>query len=346
MIKPIVLAKLRDALAALYPDENSSRRIVDDVGMNRLHIEFTSHAKNNWHAILLEAEKTNHINILLNSVYKEYGKNKSFREAYNTYYTFFEKGEQVESIDQSSISLTNGKRVNDHVYICYSYHDQDFVLELAGRLKKRGVTIWIDEWNITPGTDRNEAVEQAIHSCRYFIVILSPAMVESREAKADLNMAWTQSKSIVPILYQACRIPRQVQPYQYIDVRQRNVSDGILELLVNVVGTDTNLTAKPIVTSQATEEVSNFNLEEGKVLVWLRFTKLVAPRVKATLWHPSQLIIDNADGSCDFKIPVAEWREMALWVRGWGANVIVLKPEALRSQMRNEAKWLAQLYEN
>ena len=49
----------------------------------------------------------------------------------------------------------------DHVFICYARKDQDFVLKLAENLKERGVPVWLDQWNIPPGTDWYNSYKKA-----------------------------------------------------------------------------------------------------------------------------------------------------------------------------------------
>lgn len=65
-------------------------------------------------------------------------------------------------------------------------------------------------------------------------------------------------------------------------------------------------------------------------VVHLRFSRAVAPRVKESIWHPSQTIRDLDNGDCEWRAEVAEWREMVPWIRGWGTDVEVLEPEALQ----------------
>ncbi|MEZ4864735.1 MAG: tetratricopeptide repeat protein [Caldilineaceae bacterium] len=75
---------LRSALANLYSDEPSMRRIVSDTGLDLSHIVLSPNisAINNWHSILLEIEKVGRIDDLLKVVEREYGSsNSEFRDA-------------------------------------------------------------------------------------------------------------------------------------------------------------------------------------------------------------------------------------------------------------------------
>lgn len=85
---------------------------------------------------------------------------------------------------------------------------------------------------------------------------------------------------------------------------------------------------------------------EQPVEVRLRFTPGEATRrVKEVVWHATQAIEDLPGGGCLWTAQVAEWREMAHWVRGWGAGVEVLAPEEMREAMREEARRLREVYE-
>jgi len=78
--------------------------------------------------------------------------------------------------------------------------------------------------------------------------------------------------------------------------------------------------------------------------VVLRFHPRVARRVQETQWHRSEAVDEQPDGSVIWRAQVAEPQEMLPWVRGWGADVEVVAPEALRERMAGEARRLAKVY--
>lgn len=87
-----------------------------------------------------------------------------------------------------------------------------------------------------------------------------------------------------------------------------------------------------------------WHADEEPVTVKLRFNKWVTQRVKESIWHPQQLIVDKEEGCCEFTVQVAEWREMVPWVRGWGSDVEVLEPKELKDVLTGEARRLARMY--
>ncbi len=80
------------------------------------------------------------------------------------------------------------------------------------------------------------------------------------------------------------------------------------------------------------------------VVVQLRFSSQVAYRVRETVWHASQQIVDLPDGRLLWTARIAEPREMYPWIRGWGADVEVLEPPELRQRIGAEAQAMAAMY--
>jgi predicted DNA-binding transcriptional regulator YafY len=83
--------------------------------------------------------------------------------------------------------------------------------------------------------------------------------------------------------------------------------------------------------------------DEEPVEVRLRFSHWVTNRVKETLWHPSQQIIDTAEG-CEWTAQIGDTLEIENWIRGWGSDCEVLAPQKLREKMIKEARRLAHMY--
>lgn len=83
---------------------------------------------------------------------------------------------------------------------------------------------------------------------------------------------------------------------------------------------------------------------EDDIEVVLHFAPRVARRLKESVWHISQRIEDNPDGSCIFTVRVGKVIEMKPWIRQWGAAVQVLKPDFLRKELAEEARAMVKMY--
>jgi proteasome accessory factor B len=67
--------------------------------------------------------------------------------------------------------------------------------------------------------------------------------------------------------------------------------------------------------------------------VRLRFSAAVAGRVQETRWHPTQLVEPAPDGSLTWLATVSGIIEIRSWILGWGADVEVLEPVELRTEI-------------
>lgn len=76
----------------------------------------------------------------------------------------------------------------------------------------------------------------------------------------------------------------------------------------------------------------------------LRFTPELARIMEETLWHPSQVLEKEADGSVIITLEVADTVELYSWILGWGEKVEVLEPEELRQDIIDTAKAMLDVY--
>lgn len=85
---------------------------------------------------------------------------------------------------------------------------------------------------------------------------------------------------------------------------------------------------------------------EALTTVTLRFSPAVRQRVEETRWHPSEEKRDDPGrpGFLLWSAQVADTTDMLPWIKGWGAECVVLSPKELREQMMGEAKVLAEGY--
>ncbi len=84
--------------------------------------------------------------------------------------------------------------------------------------------------------------------------------------------------------------------------------------------------------------------EEQPVTVRLRFHNRQLDRLRETIWHATQRLTVQDDGSILWEAEIAEPQEMLPWIRGWGADVEVLEPEHIRQHVASDAEAAARLY--
>jgi predicted DNA-binding transcriptional regulator YafY len=77
------------------------------------------------------------------------------------------------------------------------------------------------------------------------------------------------------------------------------------------------------------------------IKVELRFNTPTAAWVKDRIWHTSQTLTPHKNGELTMTLTVADNRELIGWILSFGSGVRVIKPEALRQAVRQEAKAIA-----
>lgn len=86
--------------------------------------------------------------------------------------------------------------------------------------------------------------------------------------------------------------------------------------------------------------------ERGKrQLVTIRFQPLVARNIAEVVWHATQRLEWNDDGTLDFHVEVDGLREIVWWILGYGKEAEVLQPASLRDMVAQHVATLANKYD-
>ncbi len=121
----------------------------------------------------------------------------------------------------------------DRVFFCYAREDQGFAVPLAQELKKQGIGVWLDQWDIPAEADWDKSIDQALRNCDRLLILLSPASVKSGEVRGELREALDLGKPILPVLYRPCEIPRRLRLIQFVDFSGEKIDreDALNKLL-------------------------------------------------------------------------------------------------------------------
>jgi len=90
----------------------------------------------------------------------------------------------------------------------------------------------------------------------------------------------------------------------------------------------------------------SFGVYQGEsinIKVW--FHPDVAGYIKEKIWHESQQIHPQDDGSIIFEAEVAGTDEIRFWIMTWGSQAEVLAPASLREEIRAEAEMMSRRHE-
>jgi predicted DNA-binding transcriptional regulator YafY len=84
---------------------------------------------------------------------------------------------------------------------------------------------------------------------------------------------------------------------------------------------------------------------EGTTTVKVRFSKRIAPYIRESLWHRSQILTALPDGGLLYEVCVSYPKEVAWWAMSWGSEAEVLEPPELRTYVAEEVRKMAGLYD-
>ena len=119
-------------------------------------------------------------------------------------------------------------------FVSYSRADTDFVLRLCQDLRAAGASIWLDQLDIHPGEDWDEAIERGLFECGRMLTVLSPKSVSSQNVLDEIGYALSKKKPIIPVLHQDCDVPYRLNRIQYVDFR--TAYDEPLKHLLSAIG--------------------------------------------------------------------------------------------------------------
>jgi hypothetical protein len=105
------------------------------------------------------------------------------------------------------------------VFLSYAADDTGkYARELADALTERGVSVWLDQYELRLGDSIPERIDDALARSRFVVVILSPTFFNQRWSQHELDLALQREHdgehNILPIWYGVSRlqVADQAQP--------------------------------------------------------------------------------------------------------------------------------------
>lgn len=117
-------------------------------------------------------------------------------------------------------------------FISYVREDREWVNQLAGDLRRRRVKVWYDARMIV-GAHWSREIQTALESCEAFVVVLTPLSVTSPWVMAELNRALELDKVIIPLIYQNCPYPVELETIQRVNIG-RDYEAGLEQIMARL----------------------------------------------------------------------------------------------------------------
>jgi hypothetical protein len=123
------------------------------------------------------------------------------------------------------------------IFLSYAREDSEFTLKLAHDLRGENVAIWVDQMDIVPGEDWDQAVEKALYECTGLLIVLSPDAVNSRSVMDEVSFALEENKRVIPVVHRPCVIPFRLRRVQRVDLGS-DYAGGLAGLIRTLAGTE------------------------------------------------------------------------------------------------------------
>jgi predicted DNA-binding transcriptional regulator YafY len=202
---------------------------------------------------------------------------------------------------------------------------------------------------LTPGA---LAVADAMRALVGARTVGAKLQVSAREYLAEINRALAEQRTLEMRYYSlSAETERRVDPYHvtfyqgglylvgYCHLR-RDVRIFAVERIRALRVLDATFVRPPGFDAEAYLRDAWGVVRGDLIAVRAVFSAAAAPHVRGRLWHASQEVRELPGGRLELRLRVADTLEVRRWLLGFGAEVEVLEPPALREAIRREAERL------
>lgn len=134
------------------------------------------------------------------------------------------------------------------VFLSHNSKDKPAVRQLAEILKTRGLTVWLDEWELVPGRPWQEALEEIIQTANSAAVLVGKDGLgpwEIPEMRGCLSEFVKRRIPVIPVLLpnapQQPVLPLFLTQFTWVDLRGGLTDVGIDRLQWGITGSKPNL---------------------------------------------------------------------------------------------------------
>jgi hypothetical protein len=223
-------------------------------------------------------------------------------------------------------------------FISYSRKNKEFALQLAKELKAAGFCIWLDQLDIPTGVRWDDELEKALENCEIFMVILTPASIESENVKDEIGYAIDSQKHILPVLLENAKVPLRLRRFQYVDFTGKSHAEGVeaaKQLLMGFLG------QKPIPTPEhpplaapvqeneterlskqkAGDETAASTKTEAKPQIMDEVNRIAAPKIE-TITKGKEKVVPAEDAKAVLASPTST--QMRMFPKGLVIGIVAV----------------------
>jgi hypothetical protein len=119
--------------------------------------------------------------------------------------------------------------------VSYVSSDRHLVLPIVERLQAAGVRVWIDFISIPPGANYGLEISKAIQACSALVLAITPAALQSRNVKQEIQLGWKHQRPYLPLLIEPTTLPPEIEywleGYQWIQIHDRSEAEWLPRMI-------------------------------------------------------------------------------------------------------------------
>ena len=125
------------------------------------------------------------------------------------------------------------------VFVSYARTDKERVLELAGKLRAAGVSLWLDTSGIDAATLWGEQIVHALESAKVLLLMLTGSAAESKNVAREVMLVSERNGNILPVHLEPMQIPPtlkyQLAGIQHVECFTESDSTDSLKTIVRAL---------------------------------------------------------------------------------------------------------------
>ena len=150
----------------------------------------------------------------------------------------------IERERDTAVSILQGKiEIHDFdVFLCHNSTDKRSVKAIGKKLKERGISPWLDEWELRPGFSWQKALEEQITKGKSVAVFIGKHGIgpwQNNEIETFLREGARRACPIIPVILGNCRetpeLPIFLGNFHMVDFRKKQ-PDPLQQLIWCITG--------------------------------------------------------------------------------------------------------------
>jgi len=129
------------------------------------------------------------------------------------------------------------------VFLSHNSKDKPMVRQLGEDLKRRGLTVWLDEWELVPAKPWQEALEEIVQTTRAAAVLVGSDGIgpwQDREMRGCLSEFVDRDLPVIPVLRPGAPskpdLPMFLKQFTWVDLRSGLTNEGLDRIQWGVTG--------------------------------------------------------------------------------------------------------------